>query len=326
MATAARRGILAASTAAALLVVGAGVALGVGTGLEFVPDAPARAVAERDLVMAWCSRVLLVLAAAWLVIGMLSARTRLVRRPGAAAARASWIASTRPWRARESTLGTLPLDRWLMIIVPGALLVATRAVQTSLGEWAHLAVVLAAWLVFAAIVRLVVGRRSPWPVIAAAGGVVMLRCTLTLVTLVSSGPGGSTRMFAGDPALRFAFVTVAVALFVWLFVAAGWALSTQLGARRATGGVLAGVGAGLAIPASVIAAVGVADAAWWIEPGLVPANLARALADAGVDLASAVWGAIWAGAALALIGALLALPSRSATGPGARGARVGRAS
>ena len=75
--------------------------------------------ADRDLAMAWIARVLLLLAVAWVVIGMIAARTRLIRRPGAAAARASWLASTRPWRARESTLGMLPLDRWLMIGVPG---------------------------------------------------------------------------------------------------------------------------------------------------------------------------------------------------------------
>src|SRR5690606_7651440 len=87
---------------------------------------------DRDLAMAWAARVLLVLALAWVVIGVLAARTRLVRRPGAAAARASWLGATRPWRARESTLGFLPLDRWLIIVVPVGLLVATRAVQTSL--------------------------------------------------------------------------------------------------------------------------------------------------------------------------------------------------
>ena len=105
-----------------------------------------------------CSR------SAWLVIGMVAARTRLVRRPGAAAARASWLASTRPWRARESTLGMLPLDRWLLLVVPGALLVATRAVQTSFLSWTHLAVVLGAWLVFARR-----GRAVPAAPLAVAG-------------------------------------------------------------------------------------------------------------------------------------------------------------
>ncbi len=74
--------------------------------------------ADRDLTMAWFARILLVLALAWVVIGMLSARTRLVAKPGAAAARASWLGSSRPWRARESTLGMLPLDRWLLLGVP----------------------------------------------------------------------------------------------------------------------------------------------------------------------------------------------------------------
>ena len=158
---------------------------------------------------------------------MIAARTRLVRRPGAAAARASWLASTRPWRARESTLGMLPLDRWLMIGVPAALLVATRAVQTSFLSWTHLAVVLGAWLVFALVVRLFVGRRSPWPVIAAVGGVLVLRCIVTLVALSFTGPGGYWFAFWTEPALRTVYIAIAFALFVWLFVAAG------LGACRA---------------------------------------------------------------------------------------------
>ena len=66
--------------------------------------------------MTWLARILLVLALAWIIIGVLSARTSLVRRPGAAAARASWLASVMPWRARESTLGMLPLDRLLMVL------------------------------------------------------------------------------------------------------------------------------------------------------------------------------------------------------------------
>ncbi len=119
--------------------------------------------ADRDEAMAWMARVLLVLALVWLVIGMVAARTRLVRRPGAAAARSAWLASTRPWRARESILGLLPLDRWMLVLVPGALLVATRAVQTSLLSWTHLVIVLGAWLVFLVVVGVFIRHRSPWP-------------------------------------------------------------------------------------------------------------------------------------------------------------------
>jgi hypothetical protein len=235
--------------------------------------------ADRDLAMAWVARGLLVLSIAWVLIGMLSARTRLVRRPGAAAARATWIGSTRPWRGRESTLGFLPLDRWLVLIVPAALLVATRAVQTSFLSWTHLAVVLAAWVVFALVVRLVVGRRSPWPVIATVGGVVVLRCILSLFALSFTGPGGYWFAFWTDPARRSVYIVLAVALFLWVFVAAGWSLATQLGARRATGTVLAAVGAGLAVPAIAIGVIGLEQAltVWNDQVGLLPWGLSRIL-------------------------------------------------
>ncbi|MBD8023668.1 hypothetical protein [Microbacterium gallinarum] len=268
--------------------------------------------AERDLLMSWLARILLALAIAWVVIGMLAARTSLVRRPGAAAARASWIASTRPWRARESTLGMLELDRWLLLIVPAALLVATRAVQTSFLSWTHLAVVFAAWAVFALVVRILVGRRSPWPVIAAVGGVIMLRCIVTLIALSLTGPGGYWFAFWTEPAFRTAYIAVAFALFVWVFVAAGWALAAQVRARRATGFVLAAIGAGLALPAVVVGAIGLERALtlWNDEMGLLPWGLARIL---GITTYLEIppetpWIAAAVGGALVVVGLLLAMP------------------
>lgn len=272
--------------------------------------------AERDLAMAWMARVLLFLAVAWVVIGMLAARTRLVRRPGAAAARASWVASTRPWRARESTLGMLDLDRWLLLIIPAALLVATRAVQTSFLSWTHLVVVLGAWAVFALVVRLLVGRRSPWPVIAAVGGVVVLRCIVTLFALSFSGPGGYWFAFWTEPDLRTVYIGIAFALFVWVFVAAGWAMSAQVGARRATGYVLAAIGAALAIPAAIIGAVGLETALslWNDQMGLLPWGLARIL---GITTYLEIppetpWIAAAFGGVLFVVGMLLTLPWRRA--------------
>ena len=268
--------------------------------------------AERDLAMSWIARVLLLLAIAWVVIGIVAASTSLVRRPGAAAARASWIASTLPWRARESTLGMLELDRWGLLIVPAALLVATRAVQTSFLSWTHLAVVLGAWAVFALVVRVLVGRRSPWPVIAAVGGVVVLRCIVTLAALALSGPGGYWFAFWTEPVFRTAYIAIAFALFVWVFVAAGWALSAQVRARRATGYVLAAVGAALAVPAVVIGAVGLERALtlWNDEMGLLPWGLARIL---GITTYLEIppetpWIAAVFGGVLCAVGLLLAVP------------------
>ncbi len=265
--------------------------------------------ADRDLAMAWIARILLLLAAVWLLIGMIAARTRLIRRPGAAAARASWLASTRPWRARESTLGMLPLDRWLMVGVPAALLVATRAVQTSFLSWTHLAVVLGAWLIFVLVVRLLVGRRSPWPLIAAVGGVVVLRCVVALFALSFTGPGGYWYSFWTQPTARTVYISIAFALFVWVFVAAGWALASQVGRRRATGMVLAAVGLGLAIPAGIVSAIGLETAltVWNDQMGLLPWGLARILGitvyldiPADTALYAAVFGAVIAGIGFAL--------------------------
>lgn len=267
---------------------------------------------ERDEAMAWIARGLLALSLAWLVIGMIAARTSLVARPGAAAARAAWIASLRPWRARESTLGMLELDRWLLLMVPAALLVATRAVQTSFLSWTHLAVIIGAWLVFAVVLRLFLWRRSPWPVIAAVGGVIVLRCVLTLLALSFTGPGGYWFAFWTDPGLRTIYIAVAFALFVWVFVAAGWALAAQFGGRRATGFVLAAVGAGLLVPSVAVGAIGLETAltAWNDEMGLLPWGLSRIL---GITTYLGIpdvtpWAAAGFGAVLLILGVLLALP------------------
>lgn len=270
--------------------------------------------AERDAAMAWLARGLLVLAIAWVVIGMLAARTRLVAKPGAAAARATWIASARPWRARESTLGMLELDRWLLLIVPAALLVATRAVQTSFLSWTHLAVIIGAWAMFAIALRLFVWRRSPWPVIAAVGGVVILRCIVTLFALSFTGPGGYWFAFWTDPVLRTAYIAVAFALFVWVFVAAGWALAAQVRARRATGYVLAAVGAGLLVPSVIVGVIGLERALtlWNDEMGLLPWGLARILGiTTYLEIPDATpWAAAAFGAVLLVVGVALALPWR----------------
>ncbi|WP_183501127.1 hypothetical protein [Microbacterium invictum] len=271
---------------------------------------------DRDVAMSWLARALLVLALAWVVIGMLAARTRLIRRPGAAAARLTWLASTRPWRARESTLGMYDLDRWLTLIIPAGLLVATRAVQTSLLSWVELVVIVGAWVMFAIVVRLCVRRRSPWPVIAAVGGVVVLRCIVTLFALSFTGPGGYWFVFWTDPVLRTVYITIAFALFVWVFIAAGWAMSEQVGRRRATGFVLTAVGAGLAVPATAIALIGLEQVLtiWNDQMGLLPWGMARIL---GITTyleipADTAWYAAGLGAVLLVAGVLLSLRWRRA--------------
>jgi hypothetical protein len=267
--------------------------------------------ADRDLTMAWIARVLLALTLAWLLIGIFSARTRLVRRPGAAAARATWIASTRPWRAQESTLGLDDLDKALIVLVPGALLVGTRAVQTAFLAPVQLAVTLGAWAVFVVLLLVLVRGRAAWAALSAIGGVIALRAVLLLLALAFSGPGGYWFGFWTDPVRRTLYISLAFAAFLWTFVAAGWALAARLGARRATGVVLAAVGAGLAVPAAAVGVIGLEQAltVWNDQLGLLPWGLARILGITTyleIPDATAWWAAAF-GAALFAVGLLLAL-------------------
>lgn len=312
MTTAGRRGIVAVAVSVLLIAVGAGLAIAFGQAIRAHAPATdaATAITPGDQVIAWLARGLLALAAAWVLIGILAARTSLVARPGAVAPRATWLAATRPWRARESTLGMLQLDRWLLFGIPVALLVATRALQTSFVGWLRLLVVIGAWAVFALVLRIVVRRRSPWPVIAAVGGVIVLRCVFTLAALAIAGPGGYWYAFWALPAVRGLYVAVAFALFLWLFVAGGWALIAQLGARRAVGAMLSAIGAGVAAPAVVVAVVGIERtlAVWDGRTGLLPWGLAQILGTA-LELRvpdEIVWWTAGAGFVVLLTGAALA--------------------
>ncbi|MCR2809011.1 MULTISPECIES: hypothetical protein [unclassified Microbacterium] len=308
-----RRSILAVVTFVLLVALGAGIGILV-TDVVGVPGDLPVTVVERDPAMAWIARGLLLLSALWIVIGAVASRTSLVRRPGAAAARASWLGATRPWRARESTLGMLPLDRWLLLIVPAALLIATRAVQSSFRWGTHVTLVLAAWIGFVVVLRLVIGRRSPWPVIAAVGGVVVLRCIVTLVALSVDGPGGHWVAYWTDSPRSTVYIAIAFALFVWSFIAAGWALAGQIGRRRATGTILAGIGAAVFLAAVVVASTGAQAmlTAWNDELRLLPSGVARIL---GITVyseipAAAVWWAVGAGLLVTVVGVVLALPYR----------------
>ncbi len=271
---------------------------------------------ERDPAMAWLARGLLALAVGWLVAGAVLTVRRRDRAPRSAAA-ASWVGATHPWRAAEVGPGMPVVQRVLLVAVPGGLLLATRAVQTSFLAPVHLLVVLGAWVVLLAVGGVLLRGRVPWGVVATLSGVLVARCALTLLALSSTGPGGYWYAFWTEPGRRTAYVTAAVALFLWLLVAAAWALSVSAGRRRAAGTVLAAVGAGLAVPASVVALVGLERAltAWNDQLGLLPWGLSRIL---GITVylgipAGTAWWAAGVGALLLVAGLLLALfPRRRA--------------
>ncbi|MFJ6653960.1 hypothetical protein ACIQLJ_14310 [Microbacterium sp. NPDC091313] len=306
MAKAARHGTIAVALAAALLIVGLLVASPLTAALRDPVESP-----ETNAAISWSARILLIPAVGWGIIGALAARTRLVRRPGAAAARAAWLATTRPWRARESTLGMLRLDRWLLLLVPLVLLLATGIVQAAALGWERLLFALGSWLAFAAVARLLLWDRSPWPVIAAVGGVVVIRCILTLIALAIPVQVDQAR-FSPVPGI---LVALALAAFAWTFVAGGWALGTQLGGRRAVGVVLASAGAALAVPAITAAMAGTAAAlaGWNGYLALVPWRVTNLLGLPASDDPTVVvtWVVAGIGIALLLLGVLMAIPSRA---------------
>ncbi|MFC9560815.1 hypothetical protein [Agromyces sp. NPDC056965] len=262
--------------------------------------------AVRDLPMAWAARVALVLLAAWLAHGIAGGFAR-AGWPGARAARALWIAGTRPWRAREVVEGLGRLDRVLLVGVPAVFLVASRGIQTWFLAPSHLLVTLGGWVLFAGVVWLALGRRSAWPVIAAIGGAAMLRVALLLVVLAPTGPGGYWFEFWTNPVGRSVYIAVAFAAFGWVVVAAAWALAVERGALRATGAVVAGIGGVLAVFGSLIGLIGLESAltTWNDEMALLPWGLSRILGiSVYLDIpADTAWWVAIAGAVLVVVGA-----------------------
>jgi hypothetical protein len=261
--------------------------------------------AERDLPMAWAARALLLLSVLWLLAG------HFWRAP-----RAMLIAATQPWRAAEVTAGLTRVEKALLVGVPALALVASRGILTWFAAPAHVFITSAAWVVFAAVLAIVVRRRNPWPVVAAVGGAVMLRVVLLTAVLSPRGPGGYWFGFWTDPAERFAYLTIAFALFAWVLVAAAWALAAQLGGRRASAVALASAGAVLVLVGGLIGVIGLETALtiWNDQMALLPWGLSRIL---GLTVyleipADTVWYAVGFGAVLLVVSAALALPRRRA--------------
>ena len=261
--------------------------------------------AERDRPMAWAARTLLLLALAWLALGLLL--------PGA---RASWVSSTRPWLSPALVARLSRPQQVLAVTVPTLLVLATRGVQTSFLAPAHLLVTFGATVLFVVVALLLRGRVSVWSLGAVLAGVSLLRCLPTLLALSHTGPGGYWFAFWTETGWRALYVSVAFALFCWMFVAAGWAMAPGLGGRRATGAVLAGAGAGLAGAALFVALYGLEAAltVWNDQMGLLPWGLARILGITTyleIPTATAWWAAASGGVVLAVGLVLRLLPRRT---------------
>lgn len=255
--------------------------------------------ADRDLDMAWAARVLVVLLLGWLLLGVIG------RVP---AARATWLAGTRPWRAVEAVAGLPRRQRWLLLAVPLAFLVASRLAFTWVAAPAHLLASALGWLGLALVLTVAVRllRLDPWPVVAAVGGAVLLRVLLLLVVLAPRGPGGYWFAFWTSPGRRSAYVVVAFVLLCWVLAAAAWSLRATLSRRRAAGVAVAAAGAAVLLPAVAVALVGLETSlsAWNDQLALLPWGLHRILGLTvylGVPADAAYW-AVGAGVALVLLG------------------------
>ncbi len=261
--------------------------------------------ADRDLPMAWAARGLLVLLVGWMLIGALGR---------SAAAKAHWTGFTRPWRTKD--LDVRGRDLALLVGVPVAALVLSRGIYTWFAAPAHLILVLGGWLLFALALYVLLPKRMRLPVLAAVGGAAIVRTLFLLGVLSIRGPGRYWLMFWTEPGARTLYVTVAIALFLWVLVAAGWAIAASTTRRRAWGVVLLAAGVPLLGMGGLVAAIGLEDAmtTWNDQMALLPWGLSRILGITvylGIPSAS-VYAVMILGAILCAIGAVLSRGVRRA--------------
>nr|BFE66347.1 hypothetical protein GCM10020063_108730 [Dactylosporangium thailandense] len=264
--------------------------------------------ADRDPLMAVLARILLGLVVLLLLVGAVGRSTGM---------RALWLGATRPWRLAD--LAPLPsrLDRLLVIAIPVAALVLSRLVYTWFAAPAHLVVSLGGWLLFALTARVLAGRRDPFHLWAAIGGVAMLRTVILLAAMILRGPGGYWFAFWADPVRRSVYVSIAFAAFAWLFVAVALVLRDRysLPRRRATAVVLAGIGMPLVVLGGLVSALGLERSLtiWNDQMALLPWGLSRIL---GITVYLGIptflpEAAVALGAVLLCAAALLSLRRRS---------------
>ncbi|GFJ83238.1 hypothetical protein [Phytohabitans houttuyneae] len=151
-------------------------------------------------------------------------------------------------------------------------------------------------------------------------GAATLRTLILEVGTATRGPGRYWFNFWTDPTARGAYIAVAFAAFLWVFVAAYHALRGGYGlsARHATARVLVAGGVPVAAFGGVVTGVGLERAltVWNDQMALLPWGLSRILGIT-VFLDIPPWlpkAATAAGVGLVAAGALLAL-GRRATRP-----------
>jgi hypothetical protein len=241
--------------------------------------------AERDLAVAWLARGLLAVLIAALALGtpagqrLLRAPARGRRPPGAAALRALWLGTTRPWRVGDLDPPPTTVDRVLVWALPAAALVLSRAGYSWFASPAHLLVTLGGWGVFAGVL---LRGHDRFGLYAAVGGAAVVRTLVLLVALAGHGPGRYWYDFWTQPQARSVYITVAFAAFLWVPVAAYLALRA-LGARFSAARVLAAAGAPVALLGVTLWAAGLETSlsVWNDQMALLPWGMHRILGITG---------------------------------------------
>lgn len=221
------------------------------------------------------------------IIGLALLGSRLGRRWHETAlgtvARGLWLGATRPWRLAVDPPVSARAGgaaRWLVWVIPSVVVLASRGSFSNWLSWAYLLATLGSIVLYALAIRLVV--RSPgFPLFAAIGGVLLARTALLSAMTIARGPLGYWYRMWTDEQWRTIYTTIAVALFLWTFVATFLVLRSAYGLSRprALGMVLVGVAAPMLALGGLMAASGLESALTTFndQMALLPLGLSRIL-------------------------------------------------
>ena len=180
-----------------------------------------------------------------------------------------------PWRL------SVGRSRWLVWVLPGALLLLSRGAFSGWLSWAYLLATLGSMAVFAVVGRLLVRGRNPFALYAGVGGALLLKTVVLSVVVVVRGPLFYWYRFWTDEQFRTIYVTVSFAAFLWLFWVTYVVMRSAYGCGRlrATGRVLVALGAPLLALGGLMWAFGLESSLTTFndQMALLPLGLSRIL-------------------------------------------------
>lgn len=234
---------------------------------------------RRSLTMIWLARGLLALFGLTLLAGVPAVQRRTPAYPGKEGLRALWLGLAAPWRPATAKMGSA--DLVTAAVWPFLLVFLARLTFSGFLSATYLLLYLLLLLPFAGLLLLLTRGQGRVPILAAAGGPLLLKNGLLLAVMAVRGPIYYWFLFWTDASGRTVYLVLSTMAGAWLLFALYATLRSAYGRRplAALGTVLAALGLPLLLVGSLVQAVGLETAitAFNDEMAILPLGLSRIL-------------------------------------------------